>query len=48
VYKGGVTSNDPEDPAHYVVQGVGEAVDVVFHIETERSAGRRASVELRH
>lgn len=48
VYKGGVDNNDSEDPAHYVVQGVGEAVDLVFHVETERSAGRRASVELTH
>eukprot|EP00891_Asterochloris_glomerata_P004853 jgi/Astpho2/4853/fgenesh1_pg.00069_%23_10_t len=44
VYKGGVDSNDPEDPAHYVCQGVGEAVDLVFQIEEERVAGRRMSM----
>lgn len=46
VYKGGVGSNDEQDPAHYVVEGVGEAVDKVFEIEQERSLGRRASQEL--
>lgn len=46
VYKGGVDSNDEQDPAHYVVEGVGEAVDKVFHVEKERSMGRRASQEL--
>ncbi|KAL3149471.1 hypothetical protein ABBQ32_002255 [Trebouxia sp. C0010 RCD-2024] len=45
VYKGGVDSNDEQDPAHYVVQGVGEAVDKVFQIENERAMGRRASQE---
>lgn len=46
VYKGGVKSNDKEDPAHYVVEGVGEAVDKVFEIEEQRSLGRAASQEL--
>jgi ribonucleotide monophosphatase NagD (HAD superfamily) len=46
VYKGGVKSNDKEDPAHYVVDGVGEAVDKVFEIEKQRSLGRAASQEL--
>jgi len=46
VYKGGVNSNDKEDPAHYVVEGVGEAVDKVFDIEKQRSLGRAASQEL--
>ena len=46
VYKGGVDSNDKEDPAHYVVEGVGEAVDMVFEIEQQRSLGRRTSQEL--
>lgn len=46
VYKGGVDSNDKEDPAHYVVEGVGEAVDKVFAIEEQRSLGRHKSEEL--
>lgn len=46
VYKGGVDSNDKQDPAHYVVEGVGEAVDKVFAIEKQRSLGRAASQEL--
>ena len=46
VYKGGVDSNDPQDPAHYVVEGVGEAVDKVFEIENQRALGRAASQEL--
>lgn len=46
VYKGGVDSNDEQDPAHYVVEGVGEAVDKVFEIENERALGRRASREI--
>lgn len=46
VYKGGVDSNDEQDPAHYVVEGVGEAVDTVFRVEQERTMGRRASQEL--
>lgn len=46
--QGGVDSNDPDDPAHYVCQGVGEAVDLVFQIEEERVTGRRMSMELKH
>ena len=46
VYKGGVDSNDKEDPAHYVVEGVGEAVDKVFDVEEQRTLGRRASQEI--
>ena len=37
VYKGGVDSNDKEDPADYVVEGVGEAVDKVFELEQQKS-----------
>lgn len=46
VYKGGADSNDKEDPAHYVVEGVGEAVNKVFEIEEQRTMGRRASAEI--
>ncbi|KAK9823437.1 hypothetical protein WJX72_002729 [[Myrmecia] bisecta] len=46
VFKGGPGENDPTDPAHYVVEHVGEAVATAFQVEEDRSLGRRTSISL--